>query len=459
MTRAGVVKYAARFADDPLPNFAPNQFIYCYNDYFKALTEYTSSYDVNTGRTSVFLDHLGKSVFKVPSYYPSLEASVFKVDVSGSSVDGMSLANLLKTALGADILGSYIPYLLPQPLPLVSELKTVNNVSAPIVLPYSTGQAAYAICDTAGSLNYRGHADITGIGLFYLDSEGYPNLGSPYLLEIRDQLDVPTSQLSSQIVSAISAQTTALISGLTPTPPISGFALESTLQQIKTKFDQSVSAQTVDIVSSNAASAATIVSSVDTQTAALTASIAAQTVALLAGISPPSGLATEATLVQCRNLLSSIESYTHATVTAIQAMNTSHAQLLDKIASALYYAPPKALDTVSHTKTVYPPMALAEGMYRALYTTQPLNIIDGVVSFINVPVSSTLCPVNAEPSGINYAAPYAQPGNPSILIPESVQVAFNPFPAGQDPFVDYTSFSISGQRAPCGALSNAVITR
>jgi hypothetical protein len=102
---------------------------------------------------------------------------------------------------GNDKLNSLVGLLTPKPSLLKENLKLATI--PPPETPFSVGQSSYSVVDNVGTVGYYGNADINAYSAFNLSASGYPLIAQPYILDIKNNLDLPTSQVSSQIAQAV----------------------------------------------------------------------------------------------------------------------------------------------------------------------------------------------------------------------------------------------------------------
>jgi hypothetical protein len=463
---------------DPYYQLIPQQFIETFNQFDYQMLSSVNSYNGLT-HSSVFLvpavpPDLGTvSAFIVPnnsSIYTSsptygksitqLMYQTFGIDsYNGSSVQwqshfttrstqalpNYSLTQLLYTALGSDALGTYIPYLLPVPLPLLKNHKPEQFLTDD---NRSVGQASYSVVNST-TVGYYGQADLLSYGLYQLDTAGLPKISTPYLEAIYQQLDLPVSQSTGDIVTSVTTNATRVVNAINASAQ-TGLATESTQLQNKSLL-QGISN--------------TMPTHSDQTT---TNDLLTQIKNLL------SGLATEATLLSVNsklttitNQLQAISSNTQNTVQVLSdiEVNTMNALTpLANIDSAVRYSPPK---TVTHTTTGaktrqnYPSIPLGEMLYRIGFSPQPKTLStdvsgNNILAYTSVPLVSLFCPVADTQSATNFDAPYVNPGYPVLQSFTSVSQTFNAYASGYDPYSDPDSLS---GKMPSGMLNNAALYR
>jgi len=144
--------------------------------------------------------------------YSDFTVNPFQLDTGLlSDVVDWSITNLLRYTLGSTTAGKYTSYLSHIPIPVPPPptfAKATAGPPTPVVA--TVGQACYSLVNS-GDPGYYGLADLLSYGVFHLNSSGFPDVQHPYLADVLQQVDVPTSQVASQIVGSITDNTALVV--------------------------------------------------------------------------------------------------------------------------------------------------------------------------------------------------------------------------------------------------------
>lgn len=309
-----------------------------------------------------------------------------------TALNNTSITGVLYTALGHDVLGNFIPYLSIPNLP-TSNRSSYSDARAGQFNPNTNvGQASFTIVDVQSNIGYYGQADAISYGLYPLDSAGYPAIDQPYLNTLSTQADIPTSQLSSQIVAAVNSLASSQGTALAQLVDLAT-ANNVLLAQILAAQQASLTAQAAQLAETTA------------QTTELTAIAAAQA-SLVA-----SSLAANV-------LLASIA----ASSTDLTPVTNLMKQLLAVPAPQILKAPtdgPPLLQTSQ-------PIPIAEVLFRGLFATNPLSFVPNdptQLNYVNVPYLSANAPLQPNYSLTRLSQTVPNPTGKSLSTPMDVDGA------------------------------------
>jgi len=137
------------------------------------------------------------------------------IDLNNSVKTNTAENNILTTDSNA-FLQQIAAKSVPVPIPLMKQKQKkniTNSLPAPVT-PYGFGQGVYSVVNSGTDVGYYGVADVGAYGSFKLDVDGYPLITEPYALSLVNNLDLPTSQVSSQIVSAVTSGSDAIVAAI-----------------------------------------------------------------------------------------------------------------------------------------------------------------------------------------------------------------------------------------------------
>jgi hypothetical protein len=395
LTESSVVKLKD-FVGTYFDTLRPDQFLFVYNEVFDLLARNT---------TVIPSDEIPVSVFKTPAS----DESVFIVP-PGNSLTGVSFTTVLYDGLGEQIdvgpLSTWRPYLssipsIPPIIPLLDRVERANDFPQVSVASAVSGVVAVDVNE-----GYFGVSDSVAYGLYTLNPTGLPNIAKPYLSELLQQLDVPSSQMLSSLLQSIEINSTNITAAITA----STVALEAATAASTTSINAAIAASTLALEASNALSTASLEAAITAASVANGAAIAASTAAIVAAIAAGGGGGGGCDPAP---IISAIE-YNAEVISDAVSFNAVNTETV--LRQALMYRPPKRVyKNVNQVPTLetYEDLSLAELLYRAAFSTQSIAGSIDEDTYTGVPYLSSLIPNMGGPT-----TPAIGPTDAPILIQE-----------------------------------------